>query len=69
MVGVPEWGVPVWVHDDKGSKLDGRGILWGWVGYDINGTDGHGVYWAQKGRVSVERNIRLTLPTVTVRVA
>jgi hypothetical protein len=67
LAGVPEWGVPVWVHHDKGSKLDGRGILGRWVGFDVNSTHAHRVYWPQKGTVTVERNIRLTSPTVTLR--
>jgi transposase InsO family protein len=68
LADVPEWGLPVWVHNDKGSKLDGRGTVGRWIGFDADSTHAHRIYWPQKGTVTVERNIRLTAPTVTVRI-
>jgi hypothetical protein len=66
--GVPEWGQRVWVHNGKGSKLDARGTVARWVGFDSDSTHAHRIYWPEKGRVMVERNIRLTMPTVTIRI-
>src|SRR5260370_20436275 len=42
--GVPEWGQHVWVHQDSGSKLDGRAAEARWVGFDTNSTHAHRVY-------------------------
>jgi transposase InsO family protein len=66
LAAVPEWGLPVWVHNNGGSKLDGRGIVGRWVGFDTDSTHAHRIYWPQKGTVTVEQNIRLTVPTVTI---
>jgi transposase InsO family protein len=66
--GVPEWGRPVWVHVDSGSKLNGRGAKARWVGFDRDSTHAHRIYWQDKNRVSVERNVRFTSNTVTVHV-
>ena len=40
--GVPEWGQRVWVHNDKGSKLDARGTIARWVGFDADSPHAHG---------------------------
>ena len=32
--GLHEFGAKVWVHDVKGSKLDGRSVIGNWVGFD-----------------------------------
>jgi hypothetical protein len=65
---VPEWGQPVWVHQDSGSKLDGRAAEARWVGFDGDSTHAHRIYWQGKNRVSVERNVRFTSNSVTIRV-
>ena len=52
--GVPEWGRPVWVHLDSGSKLDGRAVEARWVGFDGDSTHAHHIYWQDKNRVSIE---------------
>ena len=64
--GVPEWGQRVWVHNDKGSKLDARALEARWVGFDRESTHAHRVYWPDKHRVSVERNIKFVPTMVTV---
>ena len=69
--GVPEWGQRVWVHNDKGSKLDARGTIARWVGFDADSPHAHRIYWPETGRVSVERNIKLPppiAPSVTIRI-
>ena len=66
--GVPEWGRPVWVHLDSGSKLDGRAEEARWVGFDRDSTHAHRIYWQDKNRVSVERNVRFTSNSVTVHI-
>ena len=66
LAGVPEWGQRVWVHYDKGSKLDARAVECRWVGYDRDSTHAHRVYWPDKHRVSVERNIKFVSTTVTI---
>ena len=70
--GVPEWGQRIWVHQDSGSKLDGRAAEARWVGFDSDSTHAHRVYWPGKNSVSVERNIKfppaiatITFPTTT----
>jgi len=64
--GLPEWGQRVWVHTDKGSKLDARAVEGRWVGYDRNSTHAHRVYWPEKHSVSVERNIKFVPITYTL---
>jgi hypothetical protein len=66
--GVPEWGRPVRVHLDSGLKLDGRAAEARWVGFDGYSTHAHRIYWQDKNRVSIERNVRFTSNTVTVRI-
>jgi hypothetical protein len=50
-----EWGTKIWVHDNTGSKLDGRAKEGYWVGFDSE-SKGSRVYWPTTKRVSVERN-------------
>ena len=64
---VPEWGQAVWVHQDSGSKLDGRAAEARWVGFDGDSTHAHRIYWQGKNRVSVERNVRFTSNTIAIR--
>ena len=64
--GVPEWGQRVWVHQDSGSKLDGRATEARWVGFDSDSTHAHRVYWPGKNSVSVERNIKFAPATATI---
>jgi transposase InsO family protein len=64
--GVPEWGQRVWVHQDSGSKLDGRAAEARWVGFDSDSTHAHRVYWQGKNSVSVERNIKFTSAIATI---
>jgi hypothetical protein len=63
---VPEWGQRVWVHTDSGSKLDARAIEGHWVGYDKDSTHAHRIYFSDKNKVAVERNIKFAPTTVTV---
>ncbi len=62
---VPEWGQRVWVHQSTGSKLDGRAAEGQWVGFDAESTHAHRIYWLDKGRISVERDIRFTSNIIT----
>ena len=62
--GVPEWGQRVWVHVTSGSKLDWRAQEGRWVGYDSESTHAHHIYWPEKNRVSVKRNIKFAPTTV-----
>src|SRR6266403_4931620 len=39
-----------------------------WVGYDADSTYTHRIYWQDRSHVSVERNVRFTSNTVTIRV-
>jgi hypothetical protein len=55
--GLHEFGVKVWVHDVKGSKLDGRSVIGNWVGFDET-SSGHRIYWPEKHSVSVERSVK-----------
>jgi len=55
---LPEWGMKVWVHDDGNSKLEGRSKIGRWVGFDVDSTHAHRIYWPEKQTVSVERNIK-----------
>ena len=64
--GVPEWGQRVWVHQDRGSKLDGRTAEARWVGFDSDSTHAHRVYWPGKNSISVERNIKFASNIVTL---
>jgi hypothetical protein len=59
------WGCQVRVHDDSGSKLDGRSKIGRWVGFDEE-SNGHRVYWAKKRTVTVERSVRFNLLCVRV---
>ena len=68
LAGVPEWGQRVWVHNDSGSKLDGRASAARWVGYDADSTHAHRIYWPETRRISVERNIRFKADSVTIRI-
>jgi hypothetical protein len=43
--GLPEWGQQVWVHNDRGSKLDAQATEGRWVGYDRESTHAHWIYW------------------------
>jgi hypothetical protein len=66
MAGVPEWGQRVWVRNFKGTKLDARGLMARWVGFDKESTHAHRVYWPEKHSLSVERDVRFTSDTVIV---
>jgi transposase InsO family protein len=66
IAGVPEWGQRVWVRNLKGNKLDVRGLLARWVGFDKESTHAHRVYWPEKHSLSVERDVRFTSDTVIV---
>jgi hypothetical protein len=58
-----EWGSVVWVHDDSGTKLDGRAKEGHWVGFDEQ-SKGSRVYWPEKHTVTVERSVTFTGPVV-----
>ena len=54
---LPEFGQRVWVHDTDESKLDGRGKVGHWVGFD-EVSSGHRIYFEGKRTVAVERSVR-----------
>ena len=62
---VPEWGCKVWVLDKKAGKLGPRAVEGRWVGYDI-ASKGHRIFFANRPRVGVERNVTFSknLPVV-----
>ena len=57
LAGLREWGAKVWVHDNSGSKLDGRSRIGRWVGFD-EASNAHRIYWPDKHSVTVERSIK-----------
>jgi len=59
------WGQKVWVHDDKGTKLDDRAKEGYWVEID-NESKAHRIYWPGKRSVIVERSVRFTPEEVYV---
>ena len=59
------WGQKVWVHDNKGSKLDGRAKEGYWVGIDDE-SKAHRIYWPGKRSVTVERSVKFTPEEVHV---
>jgi hypothetical protein len=61
------WGARVWVHDTKGSKLDGRAKERRWVGFDEE-SRGHCIYWEAEGSVTVERSVTFVPAEVDVRI-
>jgi Reverse transcriptase (RNA-dependent DNA polymerase) len=63
---VPEWGQWVWVHNSKGTKLDARGVMGRWVGYDRDSPHAHQIYWPEKHSISVERDVKLTTDALIV---
>ena len=65
LANLHEFGTKVWVHDDSGSKLDGRSRIGRWVGFDEI-SNGHRVYWPDKLTVSVERSVKFDDNWVTV---
>ena len=61
------WGARVWVHDAKGSKLDGRAKEGRWVGFDEE-SRGHRIYWEAKRSVTIERSVTFVPAEVDVRI-
>ena len=51
------WGSRVWVHSDRGTKLDGRAKKGRWVGFDDE-SKGHRIYWEGKWSVTVKWSVR-----------
>ena len=51
------WGQKVWVHDQNGTKLNGRAKKGYWVGVDDE-SRAHRIYWPEKRSVTVERSIK-----------
>ena len=60
------WGCKVRVHDDSGTKLDGRSKIGRWMGFDADTKDRHRIYWAEKRKVSVERSVKFNVDTEEV---
>ncbi|KAF7350699.1 Transcription factor [Mycena sanguinolenta] len=52
------FGCRVWVRIHGGSKLDERGVEAKWVGPSMETPDSHKIYWASKGTITVERDVR-----------
>ena len=63
---LPEWGTRVWVHNDKGSKLEGCSKIGKWVGFDEESTHAHWIYWPDRRTVSVERNVKFDENSVLI---
>ena len=53
---VREWGEKVWVRVEEGNKLGGRVREGRWMGLDDQ-SKGVRVYWPDKRKVSIERNV------------
>ena len=54
---VPIWGCRVKVHDTSGTKLDMRRVHDGhWVGFNPK-SDGHHIYFPDRGTIGVEQSI------------
>jgi hypothetical protein len=51
------------VHNDSGSKLDTCTTITRWVGYDEESTHTHRIYWEDKAKLSMERNIKFITDT------
>jgi hypothetical protein len=68
LASIPEWGQQVWVHNDKGNKLEVCGLQANWVGHDSDSLHTHCIYWPDKCFISVEQNIKLISDSVTVTV-
>ena len=67
--GLQPWGCKVRVHDNGGSKLDGRSKVGRWMGFDPDTKDGHRIYWPEKRSVSIERSVKFNFDDeVVVRV-
>jgi len=54
--GIQEFGAAAYVKDLAAGKLDPRATKGRFVGYDSE-SKGYRIYWAEKGSVSVERNV------------
>ena len=52
------WGCKVRVHREVDSKLESHSFIGRWMGFDEDTRDGHRIYWPEKRKVSVERNIK-----------
>jgi len=59
------WGQKVWVHDPTNSKLGRRAKEGQWMGFN---TENHAswVYWPDKTKVNIERNVRFDADTTQV---
>jgi hypothetical protein len=68
LAGLPEWGAKVWVHDDSGSKLDGRARIGRWIGFE-EASNAHRIYWPDKHSVTVERSVVTGSPEVSGSIA
>jgi hypothetical protein len=64
IAGILKWGQRIWVHNDSGSKLDAHVTITQWVGYDKESMHAHRVYWEDKGKISMERNIKFITDTL-----
>ena len=56
---LPVWGCQVKVHDTTGSKLDMHAQDGHWVSFDPE-LDGHRIYFADHGNISVEWSVVFT---------
>ena len=66
LAGLPEWGQCVWVHTDKGNKLQVHGVEGRWVGFDDKSTHAHCIYWPGKNSIIVEHNVTFVPTNVTI---
>ena len=48
LANLPEWGSRCWVHDMTGSKLDARVHKARWVGFDLDTSNAHRVYFTDR---------------------
>ena len=52
------WGCKVRVSREVESKLESCSFVGRWMGFDAETRDGHRVYWAEKRKISVKRNVK-----------
>ena len=55
------WGCKVRVHREVDSKLESCSFVGRWMGFDEETKDGNRVYWPEKRKVRVERNVKFNV--------
>jgi hypothetical protein len=57
LANLAEWGSRVWVKRTKSKKLTDPAVEGCFVGYEEETKDGMRIYWPEKRRVTVERDV------------